>query len=136
MTGWAFTQKLPTIGGIASLLTPLPRAGRSDLTMGLYMIFLFFAYLVCVQLLGLIVLRFVPQFRVTISNLALFVVGGTAGMFGLFGLVNLRALDVYSYISVRRKGELTLALAFLGALVGGSLLVWMRVALLSKRREH
>ncbi len=52
----------------------------------------------------------------------------------MFGLVNfvLRTVDVYRYVPVAKEGELTAFLAFIGALIGGTILVWLSMLLLRR----
>jgi len=54
--------------------------------------------------------------------------------FCMFGLVNfvLRTVDVYRYVPVAKEGELTAFLAFIGALIGGTILVWLSMLLLRR----
>ena len=100
-------------------------------------IFYLVAGLGLTTLLGLIVLAAVPTFRLTISNLVVFVVGAVAGIFALANLIERPLMNhgLYLNITMVRQNELSLVLDFFCALVGGTAVVWLRMRLLSPVRK-
>jgi len=79
------------------------------------------------SILGRVILALVPNFGFTIANLMLFVMGAFLGT-ATFGIV-------YGRIFADSKNELTsswtvvalFAVMFIGAVLGGSVLVWLNV---------
>jgi hypothetical protein len=97
--------------------------------MGIYMLFLLFTYFVGVTVLGLLVLAGVPAFHVTLGNIAVFFLGAVAATLAFFGIWDFleRTFMLYKDLPVSSEGATTVILAFLGALVGGTALVSVRM---------
>jgi len=78
---------------------------------------------------GSIVLASVPAFRLTARNLFLFVIGAFLGMFALVNVAErtLYVLGVFSKLPIGRQNELTYVLSFFGAVIGGTILVWLKI---------
>src|SRR5258708_37091000 len=81
--------------------------------------------------LGAIVLAVVPRFELTFRNLLVFVIGAFLGMFGFTNFVErtLYRLGMLGPTSIERQNNLAYALALPGALIGGTLLVWVETRL-------
>jgi len=75
-------------------------------------------------MLGSIVLAVTPGFRLTIGNVAVFVFGAFPGLFVLPNLY----VNVLGGVITGRVG--VLGLAFLGALITGTMLVWLKMHVL------
>jgi hypothetical protein len=105
--------------------------------MGIYMLFLLFAYCIGVTILALVVLAIAPAFHITIGNLIVFFIGAIGGTLALFGMWNvlIRTFALYRYIPFRNQGHVTIILAFLGALVGGAALVSLKIRFRGSHRE-
>ena len=104
--------------------------GEGALTMvGLYLLFV---YCVCTTALGLVVLTCVPAFRLTLASLFLFVLGAFAGMFALVNLVLRGILYLGIHVDHKNEGFFLYPLALVGATLGGSGLVWLKVCLVKK----
>ena len=97
--------------------------------MGIYMLFLLLTYFVGVTIIGLLVLAGVPAFHVTLGNITVFFLGAVAGTLAFFGIWNFleRTFMLYKDLPVSSEGPTTVILAFLGALVGGTALVSVRM---------
>ena len=106
------------------------REDRKDNTLGPGIVFLIPLYFILVSLLGYVVLRFVERGDRTFTNVGIFVVGATLGMFGLVNFafrILFRILNPYDYLPTRevvgwRQG----ILAFSGLLLGGILAVRLK----------
>src|SRR6266568_4055834 len=103
------------------------REGRKDKTMGPGIVFLIPLYFILVSLLGYVVLRFVERGDRTFTNVAIFVVGATLGMFGLVNFafrilfrILIRIFAACKYEPGRAvEGPLIWVLALGGLLLGG-----------------
>jgi hypothetical protein len=106
--------------------------------MGIYVLFLLFAYFVGVIILGLFVMSAVPACRVTMSGLTVFVLGAIGGTLALFGIWSFvaRTFAFYKYIPVEHEGALTLLFTFMGTLLGGTALISLRTGLRSSHRRN
>lgn len=96
---------------------------------GLYLLFVYF---VCTTALGLIVLTCVPAFRLTLATLFLFVLGAFAGMFALVNLVLQGILYLGIHVDYKSEGFFVYPLALVGATLGGSGLVLLKLRLVKK----
>ncbi|SRR5260370_12386629 len=87
------------------------------------------------MVLGIIVLASVPTFRISVSNLFVFVFGAFLGMFALSNLLGrgLNALGLLKGAPIDRQNELIYVWVFLGALIGGTVFVWLKLRLQKKR---
>jgi hypothetical protein len=99
---------------------------------GISVIFYVCLLFLLTSILGAIVLAVIPGFRITIPNLLVFVIGAIPGMAGLTNLVVRELIDpnTLNHLSVGQQDALTYALAFFGALIGGTILVWLKIHLL------
>jgi hypothetical protein len=81
-------------------------------------------------ILGLIILVAVPAFRLTISNLFVFVIGAILGIFTVPNLIirYLIGIDIYGHMTIGGD-DFALVLFFFGALGGGTILVWLKMRL-------
>ncbi|SRR6266480_6644722 len=88
-------------------------------------------------ILGAIVLAVVPRFELTVRNLLIFVIGAFLGMFGFTNFVEriLYRLGMLGPMSIERENNLAYALALAGALIGGTLLVWLKTRLGQKTNQ-
>ncbi len=89
-------------------------------------------------ILGLFVLGAIPSFCLTINNLLIFIGGAFIGMFALTNLVErgLSALGLLRPMPIERQNDFTYVLALLGALIGGTTLVWLKVRLQRTREKN
>jgi len=98
--------------------------------MGPGIVFLIPLYFVLVSVLGYVVLRFVERSDRTFTNVAIFVVGATLGMFGLVNFafrILFRILNPYESLPTREvEAWLEGILAFSGLLLGGILAVRLK----------
>ena len=100
--------------------------------MGIAVIFYVFMLLLGSFALGAIVLAVTPGFRPTTPNLFVFVIGAILGIVGPVNLVVRKLIDfnTLTRMTTGQQNELTYALAFIGALIGGTILVWLKIRLL------
>jgi|SRR6267154_3903776 len=95
-------------------------------------LYLLFVYCVCTTALGFIVLTCIPAFRLTLASLFLFVLGAFIGMFALVSLV-LRGIPYLGiHVDYKNDGFFVYPLALVGATLGGSGLVWLKLRLVKK----
>jgi hypothetical protein len=89
-------------------------------------------------ILGAVILAVIPSFRLTMSNLLVFVVGAFLGMFALANLVErtLNALGLLKPMPIQTQNHFTGVLALLGALMGGTTLVWLKMRLRKTREKN
>jgi hypothetical protein len=95
-------------------------------------LYLLFVYCVSTTALGFIVLTCVPAFRLPLANLFLFVLGAFAGMFALVNLVLRGILYLGIQVDHKNEGFFVHPLALVGATLGGSGLVWLKLRLVKK----
>jgi hypothetical protein len=83
--------------------------------------------LVAFTILGLIVLGVVPSLRLTAINLLLFVIGAFPGTLVLGNLYGRLFADSTNYLNSRAAILGLFSVMLLGAIAGGSALVWLKM---------